>query len=333
MRASSGCSLSHRPRRAGASGQALAALCRPVPVGGSTRDRAVHPAGPDARPIGSTSGSASAAHAGAWTGARCAGRPPHRLPAGPGSRDRPGSATLTFTRHRCRHGRWPSGRAACRCSGTPRLLAWCEAATCAALEPTLAPGSTSVGTRITLEHLAASAVGQEVEVSASTTFVDGRLHRFTVSRPAPGRRRQGDRLGRGDPGGRRCGAFPGALAGLKPHGSGLLDHGGHGVRPRRRPAVGSRKRCLAHALNWRARPPHHHVVHRDFAAEDRLRDWAVTRTHGGSPWARPAASAARARRRRREPRQAPQRLSAVVHEPPSRRHGGRWLPEARSGLA
>ena len=65
--------------------------------------------------------------------------------------------------------------------GTPRLLAWCEAATCAALEPSLTEGSTSVGTRISLEHLAASPVGQEVEVTASTTYVDGRLHRFTVS--------------------------------------------------------------------------------------------------------------------------------------------------------
>jgi fluoroacetyl-CoA thioesterase len=65
--------------------------------------------------------------------------------------------------------------------GTPCLLAWCEAATCAALEPTLPEGSTSVGTRVSLEHLAASPVGQAVEVSASTTYVDGRLHRFTVS--------------------------------------------------------------------------------------------------------------------------------------------------------
>ncbi|MEO9325484.1 thioesterase [Nocardioides sp. C4-1] len=65
--------------------------------------------------------------------------------------------------------------------GTPRVLAWCEAATCAALEPTLADGATSVGTRVALEHSGASAVGQEVEVSASTTFVDGRLHRFTVA--------------------------------------------------------------------------------------------------------------------------------------------------------
>lgn len=65
--------------------------------------------------------------------------------------------------------------------GTPRVLAWCEAATCAAIEPTLAPGSTSVGTRVSLEHLAASPVGAEVEVSASSSYVDGRLHRFTVS--------------------------------------------------------------------------------------------------------------------------------------------------------
>lgn len=65
--------------------------------------------------------------------------------------------------------------------GTPRLLAWCEAATCAAVDPTLDEGSTSVGTRVSLEHLAASPVGQEVEVSASATYSDGRLHRFTVA--------------------------------------------------------------------------------------------------------------------------------------------------------
>ncbi|HEX6148647.1 thioesterase family protein [Nocardioides sp.] len=65
--------------------------------------------------------------------------------------------------------------------GTPRLLAWCEAATCAAIEPHLAAGQTSVGTRISLEHLAASPVGAEVEVTASSSYSDGRLHRFTVA--------------------------------------------------------------------------------------------------------------------------------------------------------
>jgi predicted thioesterase len=65
--------------------------------------------------------------------------------------------------------------------GTPRLLAWCEAATCAAIDPSLADGETSVGTRVALEHLAASPVGQEVEVTAAASYVDGRLHRFTVA--------------------------------------------------------------------------------------------------------------------------------------------------------
>jgi predicted thioesterase len=65
--------------------------------------------------------------------------------------------------------------------GTPRLLAWCEAATCAAIEGSLAPGATSVGTRVALEHLGASPVGQELEVTASLAYVDGRLHRFTVA--------------------------------------------------------------------------------------------------------------------------------------------------------
>jgi predicted thioesterase len=65
--------------------------------------------------------------------------------------------------------------------GTPRLLAWLEAATCAAIDPSLAEGRTSVGTRVQVEHLAASPVGQEVEVTASSAYVDGRLHRFTVA--------------------------------------------------------------------------------------------------------------------------------------------------------
>lgn len=64
--------------------------------------------------------------------------------------------------------------------GTPRLLAWLEAATCAALDPGLAEGRTSVGTRVAIEHLAASPVGERVVVTASPVHVDGRLHRFQV---------------------------------------------------------------------------------------------------------------------------------------------------------
>lgn len=82
--------------------------------------------------------------------------------------------------------------------GTPRLLAWCEAATCAAIDPTLEPGQTSVGTRIELEHTAASAVGQEVEVTASATYVDGRLHRFTVAARNVGGQGGGKVVGTGE---------------------------------------------------------------------------------------------------------------------------------------
>lgn len=72
--------------------------------------------------------------------------------------------------------------------GTPRLLAWCEAVTCTAIAPALAAASTSVGTRVTLEHVGASPVGATIEVTASTVYVDGRLVRFTVSA------RQGERV-------------------------------------------------------------------------------------------------------------------------------------------
>ncbi|KAA1428813.1 thioesterase family protein [Nocardioides antri] len=65
--------------------------------------------------------------------------------------------------------------------GTPRLLAWFEAATCAAIDPTLTAGETSVGTRLEIEHLAPSAVGQEVEVTARLAYADGRLRRFSVA--------------------------------------------------------------------------------------------------------------------------------------------------------
>ncbi|HEX4977438.1 MAG TPA: hotdog domain-containing protein [Nocardioides sp.] len=64
--------------------------------------------------------------------------------------------------------------------GTPRLLAWAEAATCAAVARSLEEGTTSVGTRVQLEHVAASPVGATVSVTASVVHVDGRLLRFEV---------------------------------------------------------------------------------------------------------------------------------------------------------
>jgi predicted thioesterase len=61
---------------------------------------------------------------------------------------------------------------------TPRVLAWCEEATCAALG--LDASRTSVGTRIELEHLAVSTIGAEVTATATVLHTDGRLVRFQV---------------------------------------------------------------------------------------------------------------------------------------------------------
>ncbi len=63
---------------------------------------------------------------------------------------------------------------------TPRLIGWLEAATCAAVDEALPAGSTSVGTRLGLEHLRPAIVGTRVSCLATLAHVDGRLLRFEV---------------------------------------------------------------------------------------------------------------------------------------------------------
>jgi predicted thioesterase len=78
----------------------------------------------------------------------------------------------------------PSDTAAALGSGdldvlaTPRLLAWLEGATCAVVAERLSDDETSVGTRVNLEHVAASGLGSPVTVRATLVHVDGRLLRF-----------------------------------------------------------------------------------------------------------------------------------------------------------
>ena len=62
---------------------------------------------------------------------------------------------------------------------TPRALAWLEAATCAALD--LDDSRTSVGTRVEVEHIAASPVGATITATADLVHEDGRLLRFRVA--------------------------------------------------------------------------------------------------------------------------------------------------------
>lgn len=97
------------------------------------------------------------------------------MPLAPGR-----TATLTFTVGEDDTAR-AVGSGSLPVLGTPRLLAWAEAATCAAVDEALDQASTTVGTRVALEHVAASPVGAVVSVTASVTHVDGRLLRFTVA--------------------------------------------------------------------------------------------------------------------------------------------------------
>lgn len=65
--------------------------------------------------------------------------------------------------------------------GTPRVLAWLEEATVVAVADDLEPGQTSVGTRVELDHLAATPVGNTVRAEARLDQVDGRTLGFTVT--------------------------------------------------------------------------------------------------------------------------------------------------------
>ena len=64
---------------------------------------------------------------------------------------------------------------------TPRMIALMEEAACAAIASAQAPGQTSVGTRLEVEHLAATPIGLRVTARAVLERVEGRTLHFTVS--------------------------------------------------------------------------------------------------------------------------------------------------------
>jgi predicted thioesterase len=65
--------------------------------------------------------------------------------------------------------------------GTPRVLALAEAATVAATAARMPSGSTTVGTRVELDHRAATPVGRTVVAQARLAAVEGRRLHFEVS--------------------------------------------------------------------------------------------------------------------------------------------------------
>ncbi|HEY7101257.1 MAG TPA: hotdog domain-containing protein [Mycobacteriales bacterium] len=71
--------------------------------------------------------------------------------------------------------------------GTPRALALAEAATVRAAAASLAPGQTTVGTRVELDHLAPSPVGATVRADAELVYRSGRRLTFDVRLTQDGR--------------------------------------------------------------------------------------------------------------------------------------------------
>jgi len=64
--------------------------------------------------------------------------------------------------------------------GTPRVLALMEAATVAATAHRLPPGTTTVGTRVELDHRMPTPVGRTVRAEARLTKADGRRLTFEI---------------------------------------------------------------------------------------------------------------------------------------------------------
>lgn len=65
--------------------------------------------------------------------------------------------------------------------GTPAVVALAEAAACAAVAGRVPDGSTTVGTRVELDHVAPTLPGRVATASATLLAVDGRTLEFEVS--------------------------------------------------------------------------------------------------------------------------------------------------------
>jgi fluoroacetyl-CoA thioesterase len=65
--------------------------------------------------------------------------------------------------------------------GTPRVVALCEEASVRAIAGELAPGLTTVGMRVQLDHMQPTAVGVEVVAEAILEKVEGRRLTFHVA--------------------------------------------------------------------------------------------------------------------------------------------------------
>ncbi len=63
---------------------------------------------------------------------------------------------------------------------TPCMVALMEGAACESIAPFLAPGESSVGTMMQVNHTSATPVGMEVRAESEVTSVDGRKVTFSI---------------------------------------------------------------------------------------------------------------------------------------------------------
>lgn len=64
---------------------------------------------------------------------------------------------------------------------TPRLTLFCEMASYNAIAPAFDDATASVGTHIDLHHLAATPVGEAIEITATLVEIDRRRHVFEIA--------------------------------------------------------------------------------------------------------------------------------------------------------
>ena len=65
--------------------------------------------------------------------------------------------------------------------GTPFMVALMEKAAWSSIAPHLAPGDSTVGTKVNISHLSATPVGMKVWAESEVTLVDGKRIELTIS--------------------------------------------------------------------------------------------------------------------------------------------------------
>lgn len=88
-----------------------------------------------------------------------------------------GTVTVKVTKENCASA---IGSGALDVFATPSMIALMENAACEAIKASLQPGESSVGTKVNISHLKASALEDTITATATLTEIDGRKLVFEV---------------------------------------------------------------------------------------------------------------------------------------------------------